>query len=88
MSTIKSVLLEEASHSKNAKVDRSEWKVCVAKKDITHRGVTHAKKGESLLYDPNSLWKYEGGRLNITVYLARNMGGVNTGRYASEFELS
>jgi len=89
MEQIKDTLISEANNSKyGAQVDRSTWSIGTAKKDITHRGVVCVKKGEQVLLDPNSTKKNSQGRTTITVYLAKNLGGVNTSRYASEFEIA
>ena len=69
MEQIKNTLINEANNSKyGGQIDRSDWTVAVAKKDIIQRGVLCLKKGEQ-------------------VYLEKNLGGVNTSRYASEFQI-
>ena len=89
MEQIKNTLISEANNSKyGAKVDRSTWSIGIAKKDIIQRGVLCLKKGEQVLLDPNSTKKNSQGRTTVTVYLAKNLGGVNTSRYASEFEIA
>ncbi len=66
--------------------DRSNWEVAYAKRDLKQHGVLVARKGEPVLYDPNS-FEYSDyvNRHIVTVYLAQNLGGVNTTRYQSEF---
>lgn len=89
MEHIKNTLINEANNSKyGGQLDRSDWTVAVAKKDIIQRGVLCLKKGEQVLLDPNSTKKNSQGRTTVTVYLAKNLGGVNTSRYASEFEIA
>jgi hypothetical protein len=89
MEQIKNTLISEANNSKyGAKIDRSNWAIGIAKKDIIQRGVLCLKKGEQVLLDPNSTKKNSQGRTTVTVYLAKNLGGVNTSRYASEFEIA
>ena len=89
MEHIKNTLISEANNSKyGAQVDRSTWSIGTAKKDIIQRGVLCLKKGEQVLLDPNSTKKNSQGRTTVTVYLAKNLGGVNTSRYASEFEIA
>lgn len=88
MEQIKSTLINEANNSKyGGQIDRSDWTVAVAKKDIIQRGVLCLKKGEQVLLNPNSTKKNSQGRTTVTVYLAKNLGGVNTSRYASEFQI-
>lgn len=85
---IKTHLLAECAQTKygNAGTDRSDWLVCFAKKDIVHRGVVCLKKGDPVLFDPTSMHYSEHARRKcVTVYLARNLGGINTTRYVSEF---
>jgi hypothetical protein len=85
---IKILLLTEAADTKygTTETDRSNWEVATAKKDIKHRGVLVLAKGEPVLYNPDSFRHQEvSNRKLVTVYLARNLGGVNTSRYASEF---
>ncbi len=86
--TLKEDLLQQADQSKNAKIDRSNWKVCTARKQVIHRGTICANEGDAILFDPESLTKNASGRWIVTVYLAKNLGGVNTTRYASEFALT
>jgi len=69
MNTIKQELLEQA----NKIEDRSDWEVCFAKEDITHRGRVVLTKGEPALFDPQSF-----NRNNFTIYLVKNLGGCNT----------
>jgi hypothetical protein len=84
----KKILLDEANNGRNAKVDRSNWVIGTAQKDIIQRGVLCLKKGEQVLLDPNSTKKNSQGRTTVSVYLAKNLGGVNTSRYASEFQIA
>lgn len=89
MEHIKNTLINEANNSKyGGQIDRSNWAIGIAKKDIIQRGVLCLKKGEQVLLDPNSTKKNSQGRTTVTVYLAKNLGGVNTSRYASEFEIA
>ena len=88
MEQIKNTLINEANNSKyGGQIDRSDWTVAVAKKDIIQRGVLCLKKGEQVLLNPNSTKKNSQGRTTVTVYLEKNLGGVNTSRYASEFQI-
>ena len=88
MEQIKNTLINEANNSKyGGQIDRSDWTVAVAKKDIIQRGVLCLKKGEQVLLNPNSTKKNSQGRTTVTVYLAKNLGGVNTSRYSSEFQI-
>ncbi len=89
MEHIKNTLINEANNSKyGGQIDRSNWAIGIAKKDIIQRGVLCLKKGEQVLLDPNSTKKNSQGSTTVTVYLAKNLGGVNTSRYASEFEIA
>ena len=89
MKHIKNTLINEANNSKyGGQIDRSNWAIGIAKKDIIQRGVLCLKKGEQVLLDPNSTKKNSQGRTTVTVYLAKNLGGVKTSRYASEFEIA
>lgn len=86
LQTAKTALLDKCSESRNAHLDRTKWMVCVAKKNIRHRGVQVLEEGELVLFDPTSFGVSElNGRKTVTVYLSQNIGGVNTTRYVSEF---
>lgn len=66
--------------------DRSNWEVAYAKRDLKQHGVLVVKKGEPVLYDPNSIHYSDYAERDIvTVYLARNLGGMDTYRFHSEF---
>jgi len=83
---LKKALLLECTQSKyGAKdTDRSGWQIAYAKRDIKQRGVVCLLKGDPVLFDPTSVDKQ---RNRVTVYLAKNIGGMNTSRYAHEFDL-
>ena len=88
MEQIKNALIKEANTSKyGGQVDRSSWVIAVAKKDIIQRGVLCLKKGEQVLLNPNSITKNSRNQTVVSVYLAKNLGGIDTSRYASEFDL-
>ena len=66
--------------------DRSNWEVAYAKRDLKQHGVLVVKKGEPVLYNPNSFHYSDYVKRDIvTVYLARNLGGMDTFRHKSEF---
>jgi hypothetical protein len=88
MEQIKNALIKEANNSKyGGQVDRSNWIVGIAKKDIVQRGVLCLKKGEQVLLNPNSIMKNSRNQTVVSVYLAKNLGGIDTSRYAAEFEI-
>lgn len=97
------VKVAEEQHSRHPQYRGSwsgdNWVVAQAKQDIIHprrSGIKVLSKGEFVLLDKNSLHTLTAdktarpsnvGKQFVTVYLAKNCGGVNTSLRADSFQI-